>query len=379
MARDHDPPDIEKALGRQSTGCTSAPSSDSAPTSPWSTSSFTRLWRQSKLASGNGNGSGHQPKLSWLSNFRVGRQVTSDDGVEDDEDDRQPVVRRLQDCPDGYPRLAAFLDSDDNFMIYRRFGYLQSRLLLEKQEHLRQLEEELENLDEEDREAESRNLITMENYDTEQYKQRRELMQRIGCQFREYASLLQAAQALTHCNRPSFSEYKSVENFINNRHPLYPSEEGFIYRKEDLVILRPGREHAWVDCWVEKFLRFSRCRMIQDLFRSKETKQKTDGIENYYTRDRIDRFVIAIIVFMILTLLIVPIYLLYHLTKGAGSSRSHATCIGVLLIFTLSFSACLSLFTRAKRHEILAAAAAYCAVLVVFLGNLGGSGVGVRF
>lgn len=89
-----------------------------------------------------------------------------------------------------------------------------------------------------------------------------------------------------------------------------------------------------------------------------ETKQKTDGIENYYTRDRIDRFVIAIIVFMILTLLIVPIYLLYHLTKGAGSSRSHATCIGVLLIFTLSFSACLSLFTRAKRHEILAAAAA---------------------
>src|SRR5215469_11608832 len=36
-------------------------------------------------------------------------------------------------CPEGYPRLAAFLDSDENFMVYRRFGYLQSRLLLEKQ------------------------------------------------------------------------------------------------------------------------------------------------------------------------------------------------------------------------------------------------------
>lgn len=46
------------------------------------------------------------------------------------------------------------------------------------------------------------------------------------------------------------------------------------------------------------------------------------------------------------------------------------TCIGTLLICTLAFSSILSLFTKARRHEILAAAAAYCAVLVVFLGNV---------
>lgn len=71
-------------------------------------------------------------------------------------------------------------------MVYRRFGYLQSRLLLEKQEHLRQLEEQLENLDSEDAEKESRNLITMENYDTPQYKPRRNLMRRIDRAFRGY-------------------------------------------------------------------------------------------------------------------------------------------------------------------------------------------------
>jgi hypothetical protein len=43
--------------------------------------------------------------------------------------------------------LAAFLDSDEGFTIYRRFGYLQSRLLLDKQEQLRLLEEKLEHLD----------------------------------------------------------------------------------------------------------------------------------------------------------------------------------------------------------------------------------------
>ena len=34
--------------------------------------------------------------------------------------------------------LATFLDSDDCFMVYRRFGFLQSRRLLEKQEELRE-------------------------------------------------------------------------------------------------------------------------------------------------------------------------------------------------------------------------------------------------
>ena len=102
-----------------------------------------------------------------------------------------------------------------------------------------------------------------------------------------------------------------------------------------------------------------------------------------------------IICLMILVLLIVPIYVLYYLTatennnnnnnnnfsttvtsSGSvivnGSSgtfgRTNAICIGVLLIGTLAFSAAVSLFTSARRHEILAASAAYCAILVVFIG-----------
>jgi hypothetical protein len=96
---------------------------------------------------------------------------------------------------------------------------------------------------------------------------------------------------------------------------------------------------------------------------------------------------------MIVALLIVPIYLLYNLVKDTdGKLDDHATgvCIAILLVCTLLFSAVLSVFTRAKRHEILGAAAAYvdprslalmlnsadrsryCAVLVVFLGNVNG-------
>lgn len=47
----------------------------------------------------------------------------------------------------GYPNLAAFKSSSDNFALYRRFGYLQNRLLLEKQDTLRVLEQKLEDYD----------------------------------------------------------------------------------------------------------------------------------------------------------------------------------------------------------------------------------------
>lgn len=65
-----------------------------------------------------------------------------------------------------------------------------------------------------------------------------------------------------------------------------------------------------------------------------------------------------IITIVIVAILVVPIYILFDLTVGPQTGHSIAIIIGILLVFTLLFSGILSLFTRAKRHEILAAAAA---------------------
>ena len=138
----------------------------------------------------------------------------------------------------------------------------------------------------------------------------------------------------------------------------------FIYQKEDLITLRPGREYAWLDSGVEHALRFFDWKFVRRMFQSEETRRKTDGSgkEVYYTRSRIERFVVTLITLMILLLLVLPIYVLYELSdrgeEKGGSSRRDLECIGVLLVFTLAFSACISLFTRARRHEILAASAA---------------------
>jgi hypothetical protein len=185
------------------------------------------------------------------------------------------------------------------------------------------------------------------------------------------ATLMNAAQQLVAANRPAGFEYKSVANYMRINHPLQDDEQAWVHCKEDLITLRPGREHAWLDYGVEHVLKALNCTPIEYLFCSPETKQKGDGKGVYYTRSRINVLVISIITMMILVLLVVPVYILYHLVNTKETARTDGICLGTLLVFTLAFSAVLSLFTKARRHEILGAAAGYCAVLVVFLGNVG--------
>lgn len=64
-------------------------------------------------------------------------------------------------------------------------------------------------------------------------------------------------------NKPSGDERRSVENYIWNNKQIGEKETRFIYRKEDLVTLRPGREHAWLDMSLEKILRWVNCDLIE--------------------------------------------------------------------------------------------------------------------
>ncbi len=59
---------------------------------------------------------------------------------------------------------------------------------------------------------------------------------------------------------------------------------------------------------------------------------------------------------LILVLLVVPVWLLYKMSI-AGKISTNASSIGVVLAFTLIVAAVLSVFTKAKRHETLAASA----------------------
>ena len=57
------------------------------------------------------------------------------------------VPARLSALPSAYPKFVDWLDSDDSFLVCRRFGWLHSRVLLHRQEELIRLEHCLEELD----------------------------------------------------------------------------------------------------------------------------------------------------------------------------------------------------------------------------------------
>ena len=63
-----------------------------------------------------------------------------------------------------------------------------------------------------------------------------------------------------------------------------------------------------------------------------------------------------LITLVILVLLAVPVWMLYRLSVAGTIATSPNTMI-LVVVFTLLFSAAIPLFTRARRHEILAASA----------------------
>lgn len=92
-----------------------------------------------------------------------------------------------------------------------------------------------------------------------------------------------------------------------------------------------------------------------------ELQQKTDSRESNIilsSPERVHMVVTSIVLTTVLLLLIVPVFLLWFISTLNTSKPLIGILIALLLIFTLIFSGVLSAFTRARRHEIIAAAAA---------------------
>ena len=90
----------------------------------------------------------------------------------------------MDDFVRGYPNLATYKSSSDNYALYRRFGYLQSRLLLEKQDILRVLEQRLEEYD-----GDHITSSVTRNLNDEQLLPRQALLEEIEKAFYSYGEL----------------------------------------------------------------------------------------------------------------------------------------------------------------------------------------------
>jgi hypothetical protein len=266
-------------------------------------------------------------------------------------------TRNIDRCPNGYPRLAAFQESDPSFRMCRQFGYLHTRILLYRQAEIQELEKKLQALDDADwsGSAQSRKCLQSRKRDDAQPgAPRRELLFQIDEKLKEYDELVERTRRLSTVPKPSARNFASLYNFIYNKSALVNSECGFMKHGEDFVALVESPEAGWLDELVERILNRVPCRLTDFIFKSTEQYDKTDDpLIHYYSHERIGILVRLTITVLSAVILMVPVFVLF----GVPSAKTQVKVL-IVLAFTLAFSAAISVFTKAKRHEVFAATAA---------------------
>ncbi len=70
-----------------------------------------------------------------------------------------------------------------------------------------------------------------------------------------------AAQSLVSFNKPTPCAYQSIVNYMDDKKPLIAKDAQWIHHREDMVTLRTGRDHAWLDASIESFLKWMQCSL----------------------------------------------------------------------------------------------------------------------
>ena len=205
--------------------------------------------------------------------------------------------------------VANFTSSDRNFLQYRCFLELHSRVVLDLQYDIQLLEKELDELDRWDsRSADKkrRKCLTCNQHDRnsnldkmpEEWKEypyfkftrtrpdvlaelRRKLLEYGTCIDEQSANkadmlldeILLKTKEMSTLQRPSKRDYRSVINWFDSQKPLVTGEAAYILRREDIVTLRSGREGAGFDGLIE------RCLSGVDNFLTKRCKCKNNVVK----------------------------------------------------------------------------------------------------
>jgi hypothetical protein len=165
------------------------------------------------------------------------------------------LIRRhtVDDHPNGYPRLAALLNSDENFLICRKYGFLHSRVLLYRQDELRELEQQLVALDKASLKSDD-TMLKCRMRDERMSGERSQLIQNIDDKLKEYNDIVQRTRSFATLQRATERNYQSVYNWIFHSAPLSQDEASTFNKDRDFVAIVDAKEGSWFDGRVENAL-----------------------------------------------------------------------------------------------------------------------------
>ncbi|KAJ6032481.1 hypothetical protein N7540_003213 [Penicillium herquei] len=287
-----------------------------------------------------------------------------------------PSSADLENLRDGYPALARWIgrDPDGETLVFRRFRRLGARNLLHLQDQLIQLEQEIYDFDENARRSSNldsrqalrrwETLMQLAANSTSAERAHLDKLAELSAKLAEYEEALIRHSQIAALSGPSNRVLSTYRDYIEGnawKCPYLPAvpiisgkAKAMLHEADDLVALRKAPDDDVLS------------RMLQEhwSFQSRKAADPLDRTAIYKGR-HITRIVSAISVLSAALLLVVAIITLYTATNPI-------TKLCLVVAYTFIFALSITLMTNARKAEVFSAAAAYAAVLVVFIsGNLG--------
>jgi len=145
-----------------------------------------------------------------------------------------------EDYPNGYPRVAAFIDSSHSFSIFRSFSYGYTRMLLLHESSLEEKFQKLAALDKED--GETKNWRLRSRYHEDGLDTTRlELQESIEKELLIYGKLMRQLKEMKSMSPAPARDHDSVFKYMYANKPLGEGEGDWIFHYKDFVSLVPPR------------------------------------------------------------------------------------------------------------------------------------------
>ncbi|KXJ90745.1 hypothetical protein Micbo1qcDRAFT_226750 [Microdochium bolleyi] len=263
----------------------------------------------------------------------------------------------------GYRGYSEFLASDNELLLFRRFGVLNARVALDMQDQLARLEERLEALDKQYSSVYGADVNNGSLRDDE--PERAAIVAEIAKLLPKYNGFIMQQTRLCAYAKAPRRNIKNVSNwhFNHDYRAIDAAEQGYLFNHVDDMVCLAEKETTPLRSAIDSSLRLRTWRGWRDTARTADQVPKHDaGVISYYSDERMDGFVSAVIVLVGVSMLIVPIWILRCL-----SPSSQDMMLLVITVFVFVFLLVLSFFMATKPFEALGATAAYAAVLMVFL------------
>ncbi|CZR67627.1 uncharacterized protein PAC_17526 [Phialocephala subalpina] len=258
----------------------------------------------------------------------------------------------------GYPGYCSFIASENDFFMLRRFASVSARIALSLQDQVVVLEERLNELDWKysRKEEEDINNGSFRDDDDE----RSEVLEELRLAILKYNEfVLQQAEIKKHPTASS-QDVQSLQiwHWNHQNRAIDPSEASYLSHPLDLFSVVP-KEKTPLRRLLERWKTF-RIHWLWKEEKAPELPLYDKENVNYISDKKIDTFITVLIIVVGMAMLIAPMWVLEYLSKPVAK-------LGTITAFVVVFLGCVSYASVAKPFEVLAATAAYSAVLMVFL------------